>query len=169
MLRYIVLIRRLIAKVTARLEWLPATLARLTVGWVFLTYGWGKLHALPKIIDYFRELGIPAPQLQAPFAAGTEFVCGALLLLGLVTRLASVPLIIVMVVAIATARKDDLSSIPDLFGFIEYLYIVLLVWLGVAGPGPLSLDRLLARRLFASEDAVRGRPSALDSARPART
>jgi len=159
MLRYVVLIRRLIANVTARLEWLPATLARLTVGWVFLTSGWGKLHALPKIVDYFRELGIPAPQLQAPFAAGTEFVCGALLLLGLVTRLASIPLIVVMVVAIATARKDDLAAIPDLFTFIEYLYIVLLVWLGVAGPGPLSLDRLLARRLFASEDAARGEPS----------
>ncbi len=149
MLRIVLSVRGLVLKVAGRLGWLPPTLARLTVGWVFLTSGWGKLHALPKIIDYFRELGIPAPQIQAPFSSGMELVCGLLVLLGLATRVASIPLIIIMSVAIATARKDDLSSIPDLFTFIEYLYIVLLVWLGIAGPGPLSLDHLLGRRLSA--------------------
>src|SRR5262245_50603693 len=96
----------LLLSVTSRLRWLPPALARLILGWVFLWSGWGKLHALDDIIDFFRSLGIPAPQLQAPFVAGVEFVCGALLLAGLFTRLAAVPLVIVMIVAIITAKRE---------------------------------------------------------------
>src|SRR5262249_25562881 len=102
----------------------------------FVLSGWGKLHHLPDVIDFFRSLGIPAPQLQAPFASGVEFVCGGLLLAGLFSRLAAVPLVIVMVVAIATARAEELTSLGALFGFIEYLYIVLLGYVAIEGPGP---------------------------------
>ena len=132
--------------VTSRLRWLPPALARLTLGGVFLLSGWGKLHHLDDVIEFFGSLGIPAPQIQAPFAAGVEFVCGALLLAGLFTRLAAVPLVVVMIVAIATARREELTSLGVLFGFIEYLYIVLLLYVAVEGPGPLSLDALLRRR-----------------------
>ena len=132
--------------VTSRLRWLPPTVARLTLGWVFLLSGWGKLHGLPDVIEYFRSLGIPAPQIQAPFASGVEFLCGALLLLGLGSRFAAVPLIVVMLVAIATARREELTSLGALFGFIEYLYIVLLTYVIVEGPGPIAADALLARR-----------------------
>jgi putative oxidoreductase len=132
--------------VTARLRWLPPTLARLTLGWVFLLSGWGKLHGLPDVIEYFRSLGIPAPQIQAPFASSVEFLCGALLLLGLGSRFAAVPLIVVMLVAITTARHEELTSLGALFGFIEYLYIVLLVYVIVEGPGPISADAVLTRR-----------------------
>lgn len=160
MLRLIARTRSFILAVSGRLGWLPPTLARLCVGLVFFNSGWGKLHGLPDVIDYFRSLGIPAPELQAPFAAGTEFVCGLLLLLGLCTRLATVPLIITMIVAILTAKKDELEGISSLFTFIEYLYILLLVHLAIGGPGPLSLDRLLVNWLPAGdrdrpEDAVR--------------
>ena len=139
--------RRFILTVTGKLTWLPATLTRITVGWLFMMSGWGKLTHLPDIVKYFGELGIPMPQFQAPFAASAEFVCGTLILAGLFTRLACVPLIIVMIVAIITARKADYDGIASLFGFIEYLYIVLFFWLGVFGAGPLSLDRFLAPRL----------------------
>jgi len=131
--------------VLGKLTWLPPTLARLTLGLVFFNSGRGKLGNLPQVIEYFQSLGIPAAHLQAPLAAGAELVCGALLLLGLFSRLASVPLIVTMIVAILTAKKDDLDGIGSLFTFIEYTYIVLLVWIGVSGPGPLSLDRLLVR------------------------
>lgn len=140
-------LRRFIHAVAGKLSWLPPTLTRITVGWVFMQSGWGKLTHLPDIIKYFGELGIPMPEFQAPFAASAELVCGVLILAGLFTRLATVPLIIVMIVAIITARKGDYEGVASLFGFIEYLYIVLLLWLGVAGAGPLSLDRLLAPRL----------------------
>ena len=138
-------LRRLVLAIADALAWAGPTLARWTVGWIFLLSGWGKLHDLERVIQFFGELGIPHPELQAPFAAGTELVCGTLVLLGLLTRIASVPLIVTMTVAILTAQKDNVGSVGDLFGLIEWCYIALLVWLGVAGPGPLSLDALLVR------------------------
>jgi putative oxidoreductase len=129
----------------SRLRWLPPAAARLTLGWVFLLSGWGKLHNLPDVIEFFRSLGLPAPEIQAPFASGVEFVCGGLLLLGLFSRLASVPLMVVMTVAIATARSEELTSLGALFGFVEFLYIALLLYVAVEGPGALSLDALLVR------------------------
>jgi putative oxidoreductase len=140
-------VRGLILAIAGRLEWLPPTLARICLGWLFLQTGWGKVHNLDQITEYFRSLGIPHPEIQAPFASSMELVCGALILVGLLTRLASVPLIVIMTVAIATAKKDSLHGVSDLFEFTEFLYILLLVYLGVEGPGPLSLDRILAPRL----------------------
>jgi putative oxidoreductase len=144
-------LRRLILRVASSLAWLPPTLTRLTLGYVFIESGWGKLHSLPKVIAYFGELGIPAPQLQAPLAATAELVCGILLLVGLATRVASLPLVVTMIVAILTARRAELNGISDLFGFIEYLYIVLCLWLCAHGAGPISLDAVFARRLDAEE------------------
>ncbi len=138
-------LRRLIGSVAGALEWLPPLVARITLGWTFLETGWGKLHSIPRVVGYFTDLGIPAPEFQARLVATTEFVCGALLLVGLLTRLASIPLIITMVVAILTAKKEDIGGFSDLFGVMEYLYIALLLWLGAYGAGTLSLDRVFAR------------------------
>jgi putative oxidoreductase len=138
--------RTLIHSVADKLRWLPPTVARLTLGWVFLQSGWGKLHNIQKVIDFFTSLGIPAPQIQAPFAAFMEFACGVLLLAGLLTRLASLPLIVIMAVALLTARRAEIHELSDLFGMAEYLYIALLLWLGVYGAGPISLDRVFGRR-----------------------
>ena len=140
-------LRDLIHSVGDRLRWLPPTVARLTLGWVFLESGWGKLHNLPKVIDFFTSLGVPSPQIAAPFSASMELVCGTLLLLGLATRLASLPLIAIMAVALWTARRPDIASLSDLFTQQEYLNICLLLWLGAYGGGPLSLDRLVNARL----------------------
>jgi putative oxidoreductase len=143
--------RRLVLRVSARLRWAAPTLARLTLGWIFLQSGWGKLHNLEKVIGFFTELGIPAPQIQAPFAAFMEFACGLLMLLGLATRFASLPLIGIMIVAIGTAKRADIHELSDLFGTSEYLYIVLALWLGGYGAGPLSVDYLVAKRLEEGE------------------
>jgi putative oxidoreductase len=131
--------------VARRLYWLAPLVARLTVGWVFVTTGWGKLHNLQKIIDYFSELGIPYPQYQAPFAAANEFLCGLLVLIGLATRVASIPLIVVMLVAIRTAQWENVDSFAALFGLIEWVYIAIFAWLAIAGPGVVSLDALIGR------------------------
>lgn len=144
-------LRRLILRVSSSLRWLPPTVARLTLGWIFLQSGWGKLNNLPKVIAFFASLGIPAPQIQARLSSSTELLCGALMLLGLCTRLASLPLIGVMLVAILTAKKSEIHELSDLFGFAEYLYIVLCLWLGAYGAGPLSLDAFFAKRLERSE------------------
>jgi putative oxidoreductase len=142
-------VRQRVATASARLEFLPLLLARVTVGWVFVNSGWGKLHHLDKVVEYFRDLGIPAANLQAPIAAGTELLAGTAILVGLLTRLASLPLIVVMLVALATARRDDIESANALFGLIEYAYIVLLVQLAVRGGGKLSLDAAISARLAA--------------------
>lgn len=127
------------------LTWLPPLLSRVTVGWVMAQSGWGKLHHLPDVVSFFRDLHIPYPEIQAPFAAGCECICGVLLLLGLLTRIASIPLMVIMVVALMTAKRGDIHGFDDLTGMSEYLYSVILVWLLVYGGGLVSLDRLLKR------------------------
>ena len=140
-------IRRSILTALERLSWLPPTLSRLAIGVVFIGTGWGKLHNLDKINSFFAELGIPAPGFNAVLASSAELICGALILVGLFTRLASLPLLVVMVVAILTAKRGDIGGLSDLLGFLETLYVVVLSWLVTAGPGPLSLDRLALRAL----------------------
>jgi putative oxidoreductase len=143
-------VRRLCAKLLdtlTALDWLPPLVARLTLGWVFARSGWGKLHNLPQVIQFFTDLGIPAAHLQAPMVASLELACGVLILLGLLTRLAALPLIGTMVVALLTAQREQIHGPGDLFGLVEFLYIALLLWLGQAGAGKLSLDNLLSRRL----------------------
>lgn len=129
-----------------KVKWFPPLLTRIVIGVVFVQSGWGKLHDLQKVIEFFTELGIPAPQLQAPFVAGVELVCGGLVLVGLLTRLASIPLIGTMAVAIITAKRDKIDELSDLFGFEEFLYIVLLIWLIVYGAGCISADSWLGKK-----------------------
>lgn len=129
------------------IAFLPPLAARIVVGWIMVESGWGKLHRLPDVIEFFRGLHIPAPEVQAPFAAGTELACGALLIAGLATRLAALPLMVVMTVAIVTAKRDEIASASDLFALSEFLIIVVLAMLVAHGAGALSLDRAL-RALF---------------------
>jgi len=125
--------------------WLAPLAARITVGVVFAQTGWLKLHALPRMIENFREWGIPAPEIMTPLASGIEFVGGALLLAGLLTRFAAVPLMIVMVVAIVSAKWSAVDSFVTLMGFEEVSYFVMFAWLAIAGPGPVSLDHFILR------------------------
>ena len=149
-----------ILSIAERLSFLGPTLARLTLGVVFIGTGWGKLHGLDKVTDFFTELGIPAPGFNAVLVASAELICGALLLVGLLSRLAAIPLIVVMTVAILAAKLENLHGISDLLGFEEWTYIILALWIAVAGPGPLSLDRLLQQWLRRPGHAPEGNPRA---------
>jgi putative oxidoreductase len=133
-------------RVTARLAWLGPLLARITVGWVFLWAGWGKLGALPLVIENFRAWGVPMPEILAPFVSGLEFVGGIALLLGFCTRLFAAPLVFVMIVAIKAAFWDQVDSLAYLLGLVEFAYLAIFLWLTLAGPGPVSLDHLLQRQ-----------------------
>jgi putative oxidoreductase len=128
-----------------KLHWLPPTLARLTIGLVFIGTGWGKLHNLDKITAFFMQLGIPAARIQAPMVSFLEFSCGIAVLIGFLTRLTALPLIGIMIVAILTAKLKELTGLNDLFGTIEWLYLVLLIGLHITGPGPISVDQLLLK------------------------
>jgi putative oxidoreductase len=126
--------------------WLPPLLARVSVGCVFITSGWGKIQHIDKVVGFFTSLGIPAPVFQAHLVAYTEFTGGLLLIAGLATRIYSVALGIIMIVALKTALAPDIGGFSDLVGVMEYLCLLLLIWLAVAGPGKISLDALVAKR-----------------------
>jgi len=64
-------VTRLAARTGQAFRWLSPTLARLTVGLVFFQSGWGKLHDLEKVTDFFTQLGLPAAAFQARFASTT--------------------------------------------------------------------------------------------------
>lgn len=146
-------IKDLVLNTAARLTWLPPLLARVVIGSVFIQTGWGKLHSLDQVVGFFRSLGIPAPELQAPFVASVEFAGGIAILLGLFTRLAALPLIGTMVVAILTAKLKDFTGPLDVFGTQEFDYMVFLVLLFVSGAGALSLDRFICKRCAGIEKA----------------
>jgi putative oxidoreductase len=133
------------ARTAEYLTWLGPLFARLTVGWVFLWSGWGKLQNLPAITENFVSWGIPFPQVLTPFVSGVEFVGGLFLLLGLLTRISAGALGITMLVAIRSAKWDQVDSLESLLGFDETAYFAIFLWLAIAGPGMLSIDRLLGR------------------------
>jgi len=114
---------------------------------VFLWSGWEKLQVLPRMIENFRSWGIPAPEIVTPFVSCVEFVGGLLLLLGLLTRFAAVPMMVVMLVAILAAKASQIDSLETLLGFEEVSYFVMFAWLAIAGPGPVSLDHLVLKAL----------------------
>jgi putative oxidoreductase len=128
---------------TQKLSFVGPLVARVTLGVLFMSTGWGKLHSLDKVTAFFSELHIPAPAFHATFVSYVELVGGALLLLGLATRFAAVPLVVSMAVAIITAQADEVHGLADLFGLVEWTYLALLTWLAISGAGALSLDRVL--------------------------
>jgi putative oxidoreductase len=144
-IEFVLRLRGLADRIGRSLAWLPPALARLGVGLVFAQSGWGKLHDLESVASFFTELGLPAPMFQAALVSLTELICGSMILLGLASRFAAVPLIVTMLVAIATALWPQVDSLASLFGLSETLYIVLLLWIATAGPGPISLDALAER------------------------
>ena len=86
-------------------------LIRLVVGWVFLAEGIQKfLYPAENGAGRFARIGIPSPDVMGPFVGVVEIVCGVLILIGLLTRLAAIPLIIDMLVAILSTK------IPILLG-----------------------------------------------------
>jgi putative oxidoreductase len=137
--------------VAARLAWVAPLFARVTVGWVFLLSGWGKLSNLPQVTENFIGWGIPFPHVLTPFVSGVEFFGGVFLLLGLFSRISAGALGITMIVAIRSAKWGDVDSLESLLGFDEFEYLALFLWLAIAGAGTVSLDYLLRRRWGAKD------------------
>ena len=142
------------------LTWLAPLFARLTVGWVFLWSGWGKLHALPQITDNFVSWGVPFPHLLTPFVSGVEFFGGLFLLVGLLTRISAGALGITMIVAIKAAKWADVDSLETLLGFDEFEYLALFLWLAIAGAGAVSVDHCLQRRFARAGNGAKVTPAA---------
>jgi uncharacterized membrane protein YphA (DoxX/SURF4 family) len=138
----------------------PASVAliRFAVGLVFSTEGLLKFLYPDELgTGRFLKIGIPAAQFMGPFVGGIEIVCGALLILGLVTRLAAIPLIIDISTAIISTKIPVLLghpfwhfSLPKLprYGFLSMMHeartdfsmLLGLVFLLIVGAGAWSLD-----------------------------
>lgn len=135
-----------------------AILIRVMVGAVFLAEGIQKfLYASQVGAGRFARIGIPGPELIAPLVGSIEIICGTLVLIGLLTRLAVLPLLGVMLVALVTTKLPILlgqsigpfqprqASYYGFWGFAhesrtDFSMIMGCLFLLVAGPGPLSMD-----------------------------
>jgi putative oxidoreductase len=80
---------------------------RVYWGWQISQNGWGKLHNLPHVTQFFASLGLPAPAFTAGFVASFEFVAGISLALGLLSRIAALGLVIDMTMAYLTADRES--------------------------------------------------------------
>ena len=130
----------------SRTEWLGPLLLRLVFGYFWLETGWAKLHNLEFFAGRFVEWGIPWPMLSATVSGATDLIGGALLIIGLGTRLAAIPMIVNMLVALAVVVLPTITTFNEFVELDEVLYVCVLFWLLMAGPGKASLDHLLARR-----------------------
>ncbi len=138
-------------------------LVRLIVGGVFLAEGIQKFVYADELgVGRFAKIGIPSPEIMGPFVGVVEIVCGALVIAGLLTRLAAIPLLIDISVAILSTKVPILLghgywmfTLPKLprYGFWSMVHEVrtdFSMWLGlvfllIVGAGLLSLDALLIR------------------------
>lgn len=125
-------------------------LIRLMVGVVFLSEGIQKfLFADTHGAGRFEKIGLPLPEFLGNFVGSFEIICGVLILLGLFTRLASIPLIMIMLVAIATTKVEMLAN----KGFWEMMlgsrtdWAMLLgsIFLLIKGGGNWSVDKVMTK------------------------
>lgn len=148
---------RLGLRTASSLAFVAPLLTRITVGYAFFLTGRGKLGNLDSFAGYLTDLGVPFAQAQAPFLAGLEFVGGACLVVGLLTRLMGLGLLGTMVGALVTAEGqsflDSWAPTGDVgpLDIDPWVFLLLLSWLVLHGPGPLSLDRPLSRLLKLGE------------------
>jgi putative oxidoreductase len=120
-------------------------LIRILVGWVVVSEGIQKFLFPAQLgVGRFEKIGIPAPHVMAPFVGVVEIVCGSLVLIGLFTRLASIPLLCVISVAIVTTKFPMLAK-NGVWAMLheartDFSMVLGLVFLLIAGAGSLSLD-----------------------------
>jgi len=131
-------------------------LIRLIVGGVFLSEGIQKF-LLPEAqgVGRFTKIGIPAPEIMAPFVGVCEIGCGVLFLLGLLTRFVAITMIIDMLVAISTTKvpmllKDGFWSMAH-EARTDWAMLLGSIFLLIVGAGTCSVDAILTRRAWPQE------------------
>lgn len=140
----------MIAKLLSTTAPKAVILIRLVVGWVFLSEGVQKfLFPAALGVGRFAKIGIPDPQFTAPFVGFCEILFGALLIIGLLTRLATIPLLCVISVAIWTTKIPMLAK-QGFWAMVheartDFCMLFGLIFLLIVGAGTLSLDASLQR------------------------
>ena len=132
---------------TARQVSVALTVLRVILGVTFIMHGGQKLfvYGLEGVAGGFAGMGIPLPAVMAPAVALTEFIGGAALLVGLLTRVAAVGIALVMVGAIFTAHIQAGFFAPGGYEF-PLMLLATAIALAFTGAGPVSLDAAVQRR-----------------------
>ena len=129
-------------KLASALAFLAPLVTRLVMGQAYHQTGSGKIANFANTVSFFGELGIPFPEANAFFVSRLEFWGGLLLIAGLLTRVVAAGLASTMVVAIATADREDFlgalrgTGEKGLTDVVPFVYLLFLVWLVLYGPGP---------------------------------
>jgi putative oxidoreductase len=141
--------------VVSNLQSLFLLCVRLYWGWQLTQSGWGKLHHLPNVTEFFTSLGLPFPAQTAVFISCVEFFGGLFLALGLLSHLTALVLTVNMIVAYITADREALLSFfsdPDKFSAAApYVFLIASLIVLIFGPGKIAVDTLLNRWLGPSE------------------
>jgi putative oxidoreductase len=124
-------------------------IVRLYWGWQLIESGWGKLHNLDKVTQFFTSLNLPMPAQMATFISCVEFFGGLLLAIGLFSRMTALVLTINMIMAYVTADREALLSFfsdPDKFSAAApYVFLIASLIILIFGPGKFCVDYLLRR------------------------
>ena len=125
-------------------------LARLYWGIQLAQNGWGKLHNLGRVTEFFSSLGLPAPGATATFVATVEFVGGILLAIGLLSRFMGLVITVDMLMAYIMADREAFFSFisdPGKFYVADpYTFLFAALLIAIFGPGRIALDTWLLRR-----------------------
>jgi len=127
-------------------------LIRIAVGLIFATQGILKYVDPNMGVNRFTRIGFPHPWFTAHFVGAFEIVCGCLVLVGLFTRLAAVPLLVIISTAIATTKIPELSRPAQGLWFMvsdartDFAMTCCLIFLIISGPGLLSIDAWRRKR-----------------------
>lgn len=160
-------------RLAAALQLLAPLLTRITLGHAFFLTGRGKLANFDDFVGFMAARGIPFPEANAAFVARLEYYGGMALVLGLLTRLVVLALAGTMAVALAGERQQFLDAWrwegdvgpTDLPSFV---FLLLLGWLVLFGPGPVSLDKLFSRWLRVGAPVVQRPPARTEAGKDKR-
>jgi putative oxidoreductase len=139
-------------KAAAALAFVAPLLTRITMGHAFFLTGRGKLANFETTVEFFAAQNIPFPALNAALVSRLEYYGGILLLVGLLTRIVAALLASTMVVALLTERAQFFESWKPTgdvgpTDIASWVFLLLLTWLVLYGPGVLSLDHFVAKWL----------------------
>jgi len=149
--------QRLVASTAPR----ATVLVRILVGWVFVSEGIQKF-LFPDSLGTgrFAKIGIPDPAFTAPFVGAVEIILGLLIIIGFLTRLAAIPLLIDISVAIATTKIPmliDKGLWPAAHeARVDLSMLFGLLFLLIEGAGLISVDSLLSRGLESNQGPLNG-------------
>jgi len=134
-----------IGRATESLKDLPLLLIRLTLAYGFYTPAINKWQDINAIASWFESMNYPLPKLNAYMAAGTEMAGVVLLTIGFASRIISIPLIFVMLVAILTVHFGNGWEASNNGFEIPFYYMIMLFVILIYGPGRISLEGILRK------------------------